>query len=58
MPTPNGVNSYFSSRNILDNFADFQEQESKSGCSSYMLMLSHRNCFRSTDFKQAWSVFA
>ena len=36
MPTPNGVNSYFSSCNILDNFADFQEQESKSGYSSYM----------------------
>jgi len=27
------VNSYFSSCNILDNFADFQEQESKSGYS-------------------------
>ena len=36
MPTPNGVNSYFSSCNILDYFADFQEQESKSGYSSYM----------------------
>ena len=39
MPTPNGVNSYFSSCNILDNFADFQEQESKSGYSSYMSVL-------------------
>jgi hypothetical protein len=34
MPTPNGVNSYFSACNILDNFADFQEQESKSGCAN------------------------
>ncbi len=48
MPTPNGVNSYFSSCNILDYFADFQEQESKSGYSSYMSFstlsfLAHRH---------------
>ncbi|SDO61300.1 hypothetical protein SAMN04487900_1373 [Prevotella communis] len=41
MPTPNGVNSYFSPCSSYTKFGDFLEQESKSGYSSYMSYFSY-----------------